>query len=138
MRIWKELWLFLKFSGPTLLKAKEDSIATMLEIKFNNLVVETLIENYELIFKSPLGRGTNDKWVFKFTFLPPMLTFYYSPQKNKISPQKPFNSPSNNHDTSASKPRFLQLIRVSYLHLFILFISLAVAVFFAVQYSWEW
>lgn len=42
--------------GPTLLKANEDSLAAVLEIKFNNLVIEILIENYELIFKSPPGK----------------------------------------------------------------------------------
>jgi hypothetical protein len=43
-------------SGPTLLKANEDSLAAVLEIKFNNLVIEILIENYELIFKNPPGK----------------------------------------------------------------------------------
>lgn len=45
--------------GPTLLKATEDSLAAVLEIKFNNLVIEILIENYELIFKNKPG-NTSD------------------------------------------------------------------------------
>ena len=44
--------------GPTLLKANEDSLAAVLEIKFNNLVIEILIENYELIFKNPPGKSS--------------------------------------------------------------------------------
>lgn len=46
--------------GPTLLKASEDSLAAVLEIKFNNLVIEILIENYELIFKNQPGKSTSD------------------------------------------------------------------------------
>lgn len=46
--------------GPTLLKASEDSLAAVLEIKFNNLVIEILIENYELIFKNPPGKSSSD------------------------------------------------------------------------------
>jgi hypothetical protein len=48
------------FKGPTLLKACEDSLAAVLEIKFNNLVIEILIENYELIFKNPPGKTSSD------------------------------------------------------------------------------
>lgn len=49
--------------GPTLLRANEDSLAAVLEIKFNNLVIEILIENYELIFKSPPGNGKSSDYV---------------------------------------------------------------------------
>lgn len=45
-----------QIAGPTLLKANEDSLAAVLEIKFNNLVIEILIENYELIFKNLPGK----------------------------------------------------------------------------------
>ncbi|KAL7019473.1 hypothetical protein ACKWTF_011131 [Chironomus riparius] len=45
--------------GPTLLKASEDSLAAVLEIKFNNLVIEILIENYELIFKNQPGKSSD-------------------------------------------------------------------------------
>lgn len=45
--------------GPTLLKANEDSLAAVLEIKFNNLVIEILIENYELIFKTTPGKSSD-------------------------------------------------------------------------------
>ena len=44
--------------GPTLLKATEDSLAAVLEVKFNNLVCEILIENYDLIFKNQPGNNT--------------------------------------------------------------------------------
>lgn len=52
--------LLLICEGPTLLKANEDSLAAVLEIKFNNLVIEILIENYELIFKNPPGKTSAD------------------------------------------------------------------------------
>jgi hypothetical protein len=41
--------------GPTLLRAEEETLAAILDIKFNNVVIEILIENYELIFKNPPG-----------------------------------------------------------------------------------
>ncbi|KAL5278240.1 ARHGAP42 family protein [Megaselia abdita] len=39
--------------GPTLLRTKEESIATILDIKFNNIVIYLLIENYDKIFNTP-------------------------------------------------------------------------------------
>lgn len=36
--------------GPTLLRPTEDTIASILDIKFNNVVIELLIENYDVIF----------------------------------------------------------------------------------------
>uniref|UniRef100_A0A182KEP6 Rho-GAP domain-containing protein n=1 Tax=Anopheles christyi TaxID=43041 RepID=A0A182KEP6_9DIPT len=38
--------------GPTLLRAAEETVAAILDIKFNNVVIEILIENYDKIFKS--------------------------------------------------------------------------------------
>lgn len=39
--------------GPTLLRTKEESIATILDIKFNNIVIYLLIENYDNFFNTP-------------------------------------------------------------------------------------
>ncbi|XP_043560986.1 oligophrenin-1 isoform X2 [Chiloscyllium plagiosum] len=39
--------------GPTLMRAQEDTVAAMINIKFQNIVVEILIEHYEKIFKFP-------------------------------------------------------------------------------------
>uniref|UniRef100_A0A3Q3EZB7 Oligophrenin 1 n=2 Tax=Kryptolebias marmoratus TaxID=37003 RepID=A0A3Q3EZB7_KRYMA len=44
--------------GPTLMRAKEETVAAMLEIKFQNIVVEILIEDYEKIFRSTPEDGT--------------------------------------------------------------------------------
>uniref|UniRef100_A0A665UU68 Oligophrenin 1 n=1 Tax=Echeneis naucrates TaxID=173247 RepID=A0A665UU68_ECHNA len=38
--------------GPTLMRAKEDTVAAMLDIKFQNIVVEILIEDYKKIFSN--------------------------------------------------------------------------------------
>ncbi|KAG7274140.1 hypothetical protein CRUP_011475, partial [Coryphaenoides rupestris] len=38
--------------GPTLMRAKEETVAAMLDIKFQNIVVEILIEDYQKIFCS--------------------------------------------------------------------------------------
>ncbi|XP_023818174.1 oligophrenin-1 [Oryzias latipes] len=41
--------------GPTLMRAKEETVAAMLDIKFQNIVVEILIEDYEKIFSGLPG-----------------------------------------------------------------------------------
>lgn len=46
--------------GPTLLRAAEETLAAILDIKFNNVVIEILIENYDLIFKNPPGKPTTE------------------------------------------------------------------------------
>lgn len=38
--------------GPTLLRAKEETVAAMLDIKFQNIVVEILIEDYKKVLLS--------------------------------------------------------------------------------------
>ncbi|KAL4630826.1 oligophrenin-1 isoform X2 [Arapaima gigas] len=38
--------------GPTLMRAQEETVAAMLDIKFQNIVIEILIEDYEKIFSS--------------------------------------------------------------------------------------
>lgn len=45
--------------GPTLLRAVEETLAAILDIKFNNVVIEILIENYDLMFKSPPGKTSD-------------------------------------------------------------------------------
>ncbi|NP_001079992.1 oligophrenin 1 L homeolog [Xenopus laevis] len=40
--------------GPTLMRAQEDTVAAMMNIKFQNIVVELLIENCKKIFSGPL------------------------------------------------------------------------------------
>lgn len=38
--------------GPTLLRPQEETVAAILDIKFNNIVINILIENYERIFRN--------------------------------------------------------------------------------------
>ncbi|XP_026143706.1 rho GTPase-activating protein 42-like [Carassius auratus] len=40
--------------GPTLMRSQEETVAAMMNIKFQNIVVEILIENFEKIFHQPL------------------------------------------------------------------------------------
>lgn len=35
--------------GPTLLRAEEETVAAMLDIKFQNIVIEILIEDYKKV-----------------------------------------------------------------------------------------
>lgn len=38
--------------GPTLLRPEEETVASIMDLKFYNIVVEILIENYQKIFNS--------------------------------------------------------------------------------------
>ena len=40
--------------GPTLMRAQEETVAAMMNIKFQNIVVEILIEHYEKVAGSHL------------------------------------------------------------------------------------
>lgn len=42
--------------GPTLLRSAEETLASILDIKFNNVVIEMLIENYDVVFKNLPGK----------------------------------------------------------------------------------
>lgn len=46
--------------GPTLLRSAEETVAAILDIKFNNIVIHILIDNYELIFKTKPGMHTSN------------------------------------------------------------------------------
>ncbi|NWQ76375.1 RHG10 protein, partial [Columbina picui] len=39
--------------GPTLMRPQEETVAAIMDLKFQNIVVEILIENHEKIFKTP-------------------------------------------------------------------------------------
>ncbi|XP_028274531.1 rho GTPase-activating protein 42 isoform X2 [Parambassis ranga] len=39
--------------GPTLMRSQEETVAAMMNIKFQNIVVEILIENFDKIFRQP-------------------------------------------------------------------------------------
>ncbi|KAL6470414.1 hypothetical protein MHYP_G00215330 [Metynnis hypsauchen] len=43
--------------GPTLLRPQEETVAAIMDIKFQNIVVEILIENHEMIFKDMPAPG---------------------------------------------------------------------------------
>lgn len=40
--------------GPTLMRAQEETVAAMMNIKFQNIVVEILIEHYEKVERHDL------------------------------------------------------------------------------------
>uniref|UniRef100_A0A336MDA1 CSON015484 protein n=1 Tax=Culicoides sonorensis TaxID=179676 RepID=A0A336MDA1_CULSO len=43
--------------GPTLLRSAEETLASILDIKFNNVIIEMLIDNYDVVFKNPPGNS---------------------------------------------------------------------------------
>ncbi|KAM9330453.1 rho GTPase-activating protein 10 [Gastrophryne carolinensis] len=46
--------------GPTLMRPEEETVAAIMDLKFQNIVVEILIENYEKIFKNPPDDSSDD------------------------------------------------------------------------------
>lgn len=42
--------------GPTLMRAQEDTVAAMMNIKFQNIVVEILIEHFDKVWLHSRGR----------------------------------------------------------------------------------
>lgn len=71
--------------GPTLLRPEEETVASIMDLKFYNIVVEILIENYEKIFNSEPD-----------TSLPN--------NENKASPKKFQSSISNNYKPQSDHP----------------------------------
>uniref|UniRef100_A0A8D3BTZ3 Oligophrenin-1 n=1 Tax=Scophthalmus maximus TaxID=52904 RepID=A0A8D3BTZ3_SCOMX len=77
--------------GPTLLRAKEETVAAMLDIKFQNIVVEILIEDYKKIFSNMPEDST----------APPVPPPRITPRKRQpitISKRPPRVYPTLSHD----------------------------------------
>ncbi|XP_031427629.1 rho GTPase-activating protein 26 isoform X8 [Clupea harengus] len=83
--------------GPTLLRPQEETVAAIMDIKFQNIVVELLIENHEKIFReSPVSGGggpanTNDHAVRRRS----------AESKVPSCSERPltlFHTPSNTHE----------------------------------------
>lgn len=77
--------------GPTLLRAVEETLAAILDIKFNNVVIEILIENYDLIFKNAPGKTTTDYLSHSSPPEPVPRTYgaYRSSRSSSIAAQQP-------------------------------------------------
>ncbi|CAB1353014.1 unnamed protein product, partial [Coregonus sp. 'balchen'] len=105
--------------GPTLLRPQEETVAAIMDIKFQNIVVEILIENHERIFKDmpvPGGgpanlqlnlqsrrRSTENK-APSCSERP--LTLFHTPTHTQKEPQQPqptqANAPHNNRSATRS------------------------------------
>lgn len=80
--------------GPTLLRPQEETVAAILDIKFNNIVINILIENYERIFRNdPNSLDTYAMQTSKNTSSPPVRI----PRTNQAS-----KSLSGNNSTGGS------------------------------------
>lgn len=77
--------------GPTLLRPEEETVASIMDLKFYNVVVEILIENYETIFKS-------------------------KPELNEIHTIANNTIQHNNHFTENAKPVSIQNSSISVNH----------------------
>ncbi|XP_031427624.1 rho GTPase-activating protein 26 isoform X3 [Clupea harengus] len=88
--------------GPTLLRPQEETVAAIMDIKFQNIVVELLIENHEKIFReSPVSGGggpanTNDHAVRRRS----------AESKVPSCSERPltlFHTPSNTHEKAEKR-----------------------------------
>lgn len=79
--------------GPTLLRSVEETLASILDIKFNNVAIEILIENYDLIFKSPPGKSSD---------------FIASPSPPEPIPRHHFRNRSSGSGVGAQQPIYGQ------------------------------
>lgn len=74
--------------GPTLLRSAEETLAAILDIKFNNVVIEILIENYDLIFKNQPGKAS--EYLHAQTSPPePVPRTYYRSSRGSINNTQP-------------------------------------------------
>lgn len=72
--------------GPTLLRAVEETLAAILDIKFNNVVIEILIENYDLIFKNAPNKAS--EYLAAHSSPPePVPRTYYRSSRNSLTSQ---------------------------------------------------
>ncbi|XP_070552662.1 rho GTPase-activating protein 26-like isoform X2 [Ptychodera flava] len=79
--------------GPTLMRPEEETVAAIMEIKFCNIVVEILINEYDKIFKTPPDGVEYEKSKVLPPSTPP-LTSTQSPRSQKPpAPQPPIQIP---------------------------------------------
>ncbi|KAM4708388.1 rho GTPase-activating protein 10 isoform 2-T2 [Discoglossus pictus] len=57
--------------GPTLMRPQEETVAAIMDLKFQNIVVEILIENHEKIFKNPPDDSFNESMSISPPSAPP-------------------------------------------------------------------
>ncbi|KAL0830232.1 hypothetical protein ABMA28_003679 [Loxostege sticticalis] len=72
--------------GPTLLRAERETVASILELKFYNVIVETLLDHYHEIFESPPPPQPPPQP--QPAALPPPLPLH-QPQPPQLQPQAP-------------------------------------------------
>ncbi|XP_077983608.1 rho GTPase-activating protein 26-like isoform X2 [Glandiceps talaboti] len=78
--------------GPTLMRPEEETVAAIMEIKFCNIVVEILINEYEKIFKTaPDGVEYNKSKVLAHSTPPPTTTIHLTRPPKPPAPQPPIH-----------------------------------------------
>ncbi|XP_013084458.2 rho GTPase-activating protein 26-like isoform X3 [Biomphalaria glabrata] len=91
--------------GPSLMRPEEESMAAIMDIKFCNIVVEILINNYEQIFKSPPdGTDVSESRVIPNTNQPVNKT---PVPNNSEPPAKGAPNSGRNVNHSANQPQRL-------------------------------
>ncbi|XP_078324308.1 rho GTPase-activating protein 26-like isoform X2 [Crassostrea virginica] len=71
--------------GPTLMRAEEETVAAIMDIKFLNIIVEILINNYEKIFKTPPEDADPSEIRCPFPSAPQPVTDKFTPGVNHTS-----------------------------------------------------
>jgi len=98
--------------GPTLLRAEEETVAAIMDIKFANVVVEILISNWETILKTKPGFTAPPKPAHSLSSPHPSLNSPYNPSPNTYSSphhhppsaQLTFTSPQQTSPSSRPPP----------------------------------
>ncbi|KAK2172365.1 hypothetical protein NP493_969g00021 [Ridgeia piscesae] len=96
--------------GPTLMRSREETMAAIMNIKFCNIVVEILIDNYEKIFKTaPEGADiTNSRVLGGATASPRPLSHVYPRMPGGDAPARPlYPTDHNSYSTEGSSTESL-------------------------------
>lgn len=59
--------------GPTLLRPERETVASILELKFYNVLVETLLEHYAEIFEPPAPAALPHNGTLRYVSLIPLV-----------------------------------------------------------------
>lgn len=99
--------------GPTLLRPEEETVASIMDLKFYNIVVEILIENYEKIFNSEPDKNLPVENTSPRNAVPPMNNYkHISEHPNfgtgdgtEVVYARTYNSNHSNHVTPNYRPQ---------------------------------
>ncbi|RZC37155.1 rho GTPase-activating protein 26, partial [Asbolus verrucosus] len=108
--------------GPTLLRPEEETVASIMDLKFYNIVVEILIENYEKIFNSEPDKNlpsenTSPRSLAQTANNFKHLSSDHPPTNNYTGDEiyaRSYNSNHSNHVTQSYRPHLTCTVKTYY------------------------